>query len=188
MPGKPLNLRPDAWRNHIPHAGAMALIERVHGFEADSIHAESDNHRDPAHPLRHDGRLHAIHLCEYGAQAMAVHGALCASAAFGAGTDDAGSPANNIPRPGLLTALRDVQLHVERIDELPGPLTIRAQRQHADQRAWLYGFQVHHGEQLLASGRAMVVLEAAPAGQGQAGLDQSGLAQSALAVPGTDKK
>ena len=33
-------------------------------------------HVDPAHPLRSNGRLHALHLCEYGAQAMAVHGGL----------------------------------------------------------------------------------------------------------------
>ena len=171
MPGKPLNLGPDAWRDRIPHAGAMALIQRVLSFDADHIHAEADNHRDPGHPLRHDGRLHASHLCEYGAQTMAVHGALCASAALGgdsAGNNDGkiASRAANM-RPGLLTALRDVQLHVSRIDNLPGPLSIHAQREHADARAWLYAFQVHHREQLLASGRAMVVLEAGQGGQGR---------------------
>ena len=149
-----MTLEPAAWRGMIPHAGAMALIERVHAIDAESIHAGSDNHRDPDHPLRHDGRLHAIHLCEYGAQAMAVHGALCAAAA---------TPAGAVPavRPGLLTALREVQLHIARIDDLPGPLSIRARREHADARAWLYRFQVHHHERLLASGRAMVVLEGA---------------------------
>lgn len=157
MSVKTLNLGPETWRGLIPHAGAMALIERVLGFDAGHIHAQADNHRDRGHPLRHDGRLHAIHLCEYGAQAMAVHGALCARAAFGNGGDDSASPADM--RPGLLTALRDVQLHVDRIDDLPGPLSIHAQREQADARAWLYAFQVHHGRQQLASGRAMVVLE-----------------------------
>jgi len=135
------------WAGLIPHQGRMALIGRVLAFDADSIHAESDNHRDPAHPLRRDGRLHAVHLCEYGAQAMAVHGALSAKAR------------GERAAPGLLVALRSVELGVERIDRLPGVLHIHAQRASADAAAWLYHFRVLHDGVDLASGQAMVMLE-----------------------------
>ncbi len=138
-------LERDAWRGRIPHAGRMALIDRVLRFDADSVDAESDNHRDIDHPLRRDGRLHGLHLCEYGAQAMAVHGALC----------DGEGPA----RPGMLVALREVSVHVERIDDLAGCLHIHARREHADARAWLYRFAIHHRERCLAEGHAMVVLD-----------------------------
>ncbi len=138
-------LEREHWIGRIPHAGAMALIERVLHFDADHIEAECDNHRDPDHPLRRDGRLHGVHLCEYGAQLMAVHGALCAG----------GEPG----RPGMLVALREVSLHVDRIDGLAGCLRVGAQREHADAQAWLYRFVIHHQQQCLALGRAMVVLE-----------------------------
>ena len=138
-----------AWAGLIPHQGRMALIERVLSFDQDVIHAESENHRDPDHPLRRDGRLHAVHLCEYGAQAMAVHGALSAR--------ERGDRA----LPGLLVALRGVRLAVERLDDLGGPLAIHAHRVSADPAAWLYAFRVLHGEDLLAEGQAMVMLERA---------------------------
>lgn len=135
------------WSALIPHQGRMALIEHVLAFDAEGIDSVSDNHRDPAHPLRRDGRLHAVHLCEYGAQAMAVHGALLARA----GGDKSS--------PGLLVALRGVELAVERIDHLPGPLRISARRVSADDSAWLYRFSVRHDGDELATGQAMVVLD-----------------------------
>lgn len=135
------------WAERIPHRGRMALIERVLSYDADGIVAESDTHRALDHPLRRDGRLHAVHLCEYGAQAMAVHGALIALDA-GAGV-----------RPGLLVALRDVELRVARIDDLSAALSIQARRQHADVNAWLYGFEIRHRGDTIAVGRAMVMLE-----------------------------
>jgi predicted hotdog family 3-hydroxylacyl-ACP dehydratase len=138
------------WAGLIPHAGAMALVDAVLEFDQDRILARSDNHRGAGHPLRRGGQLHAIHLCEYGAQAMAVHGALVARAGGGRA------------RPGLLVALRAVDLRVGRIDLLPGPLLIQARREHADAGAWLYRFEVSHGSDTLACGQAMVMLERTP--------------------------
>ena len=93
----------------VPHQGAMCLWDQVLSWDAGTIRLRARNHRDPAHPLRSaDGRLHAVHLCEYGAQAMAVHGGLRAQAA------------GEAARPGVLVALRGVELHVARIDDLPG--------------------------------------------------------------------
>src|SRR5688572_6435242 len=63
----------------IPHQGLMCLWEEVVEWDEERIVVRSRGHRDPAHPLRSGDQLHAVHLCEYGAQTMAVHGGLLAS-------------------------------------------------------------------------------------------------------------
>lgn len=128
----------------LPHAGRMCLLDRVLRWDADSIHAASAGHRDPAHPLARAGRLHALHLCEYGAQAMALHGGLLARAEGGRA------------RPGLLVSLRSVELTVARIDDLPGELELHAERLAAAAAAWQYRFEARHAGRLLAAGRAVV--------------------------------
>lgn len=142
-----LRIERTSWAPLIPHQGRMALIERVLACDADTIVAESDNHRSSDHPLRRHGRVHAVHLCEYGAQAMAVHGALTAHAD------------GTVARPGLLVALRGIDLRIARIDHLPGPIRIDARREQADSAAWLYRFEARHDGQLLVEGRAMVMLD-----------------------------
>lgn len=129
----------------IPHQGAMCLWEEVVEWNQDSIRLVSHGHRDPAHPLRHNGRLHAVHLCEYGAQAMAVHGGLLARAA-GEGV-----------KPGMLVSLRGIELHVERIDDLPGALEVEAHCLIADASSSQYAFVIHHAGVELARGRAGVM-------------------------------
>src|SRR4249919_119396 len=94
----------------VPHQGAMCLWRDVVGHDATQVRLRTSSHRDPENPLRSEGRLRALHLCEYGAQAMAVHGGLLGRAS--------GAPV----RAGMLVALRAVELHVERIDDLPGDL------------------------------------------------------------------
>lgn len=135
------------WGALIPHQGNMSLLDEVIAFDPDHIHARSASHRSPDNPLRSAGILHAVHLCEYGAQAMAVHGALCAQAEGGRA------------RPGLLAALRAVELHCSRVDTLGGALDIHARRLLASASGWQYEFEVLHGTRLLARGRAMVMLQ-----------------------------
>jgi predicted hotdog family 3-hydroxylacyl-ACP dehydratase len=130
----------------VPHQGAMCLWDEVLAWDQATIRLRARNHRDPAHPLRgSDGRLRALHLCEYGAQAMAVHGGLRARAA--------GGPA----RPGLLVALRGVELHCDRIDDLPGSLECEAELLIDGDAGWQYGFRILHDGALLAAGRAAVI-------------------------------
>lgn len=133
------------WRSLIPHQGAMCVLDEVVAWTADAIHARSRSHRNPEHPLRSDGRLRAVHLCEYGAQAMAVHGGLVAREAGG------------VAAPGYLVALRAVELHVERIDDLPEPLDVHAEKLLGDESGWQYAFRVEHAGTLLATGRAAVL-------------------------------
>lgn len=69
------------WAALIPHQGSMCLLDSVAHWDDVRIHARSGSHARDDNPLRRDGRLRALHLCEYGAQAMAVHGGLLAQAA-----------------------------------------------------------------------------------------------------------
>ena len=130
----------------IPHQGAMCLWDEVIEWDALRIRLRARNHRDPAHPLRSGDRLRAIHLCEYGAQAMAVHGGLRARAGGGAA------------QPGLLVALRGVQLHVARIDDLDDALDCEAEVLVEAEGSQQYGFRIRHAGSLLAEGRAAVML------------------------------
>ena len=132
----------------IPHQGAMCLWDEVLAWDARMIHVRARNHRDPAHPLRAGDRVRAVHLCEYGAQAMAVHGGLRARESGG------------VAKPGLLVALRGIELHVARIDDLPGPLDCTAEVLIDSDSGWQYAFRIHHGDTLLAEGRAAVMLQA----------------------------
>ena len=134
----------------VPHAGAMCLWDEVVSWDGDRIVLRADNHRDPAHPLRSGERLRALHLCEYGAQAMAVHGGLRAAASGGAAP------------PGMLVALRGVELHVERIDTLAGDLECEARVLVEGEGSQQYSFRITHAGTLLAEGRAAVMLRPAP--------------------------
>lgn len=129
----------------IPHAGSMCLLERVLTFDDSGLHAQSDAHRDPAHPLRREGRLSALHLCEYGAQAMAVHGGLLAARE------------GRVAPPGLLVSLRGVELAREFIDALPGPLDVFAVDVSDSGAGWQCGFRIEHSGEVLATGRAAVL-------------------------------
>ena len=131
----------------IPHQGAMCLRDTVVDWDERGIRLRAGNHRDPGHALRSDGRLRAVHLCEYGAQAMAVHGGLRAGS-------EAGSA-----RPGVLVALRGVTLHVERFDDLPGALECEAQTLAESADSQQYAFRITHDGDVLAEGRAAVMLQ-----------------------------
>lgn len=129
----------------IPHQGKMCLHDAVVDWNAEWIRLRSETHLDVCHPLRYGEQLRAIHLCEYGAQAMAVHGGLLAQ------------QLGQIAAPGFLVLLRQVQLYCTRIDHLDGALYTEAERLLASANSWQYGFRVHHAERLLASGRAAVM-------------------------------
>lgn len=132
---------------HIPHQGDMCLLDAVVEWSDTAIACRAVSHAAPANPLRADGRLGAATGIEYAAQAMAVHGALLA------GTD---AP----PRQGYLTSVRSVTLHVDRLDDVAGPLDVRAERLSGDANHILYQFSVAGAGRCLLEGRAAVVLDA----------------------------
>jgi len=133
------------WQDLIPHAGTMCLLDAVVEHDATRIHAISATHARADNPLRADGRLHAVALCEYGAQAMAVHGALLAREGGGRA------------RPGYLVSLREVALHVEFVEGLPGTLDVYAEQLLDAGGSLQYAFRIEHQGRVLASGRAAVL-------------------------------
>lgn len=139
-------LEKSEWSHLIPHQGLMCLLERVIDWQDDQIHLSTGTHRSPDNPLRSNGLLRAVNLCEYGAQAMAVHGALLARAAGEAAA------------PGFLVSLRAIELKVARIDDLAGSLHVHAERLLGSATGWQYAFHVEHEGSELASGRAAVML------------------------------
>ncbi|TKC86915.1 hydroxymyristoyl-ACP dehydratase [Trinickia terrae] len=132
---------------HIPHSGAMCLLDSVEAWSEDTIRCVATSHRDPHNPLRSNGRLAAVCGVEYAAQAMAVHGAALGTT-------------QGRPRAGLLASLRGVEAHVARLDTLDGPLTIEAERISADAGNVLYRFALRCDAQLVMTGRAAVILDA----------------------------
>ncbi len=133
----------------IPHAGSMCLLDAVEEWTGERIRCTSLTHCDPSNPLRKHGALAALHLIEYAAQAMAVHGALLAG---------------DGPQPGMLGVLRDIRLHAERIDDLRTPLIINATRRLARADGLIYDFVVELNgppNRLLSEGRISVVLRPA---------------------------
>src|SRR5262249_40398201 len=100
----------------IPHQGTMCLLDRVIEWDRDHVVLATETPRAPTNPLRLNGRLRSVHLCEYGAQAMAAHGGLSAQA------DGRKAP------PGFLVSLREVKLHADFIEALDGELRVTATR------------------------------------------------------------
>ena len=131
----------------IPHRGSMCLLAAVVGWSQDLISCRAVSHVDPANPLRAEGRLGAASGIEYAAQAMAVHGSLLAKVGDG-------------PRQGYLTSVRNVQLHVARLDDLLGEVDVEAERLSGDANHVLYQFSVSHAGRCLLEGRAAVILDA----------------------------
>jgi predicted hotdog family 3-hydroxylacyl-ACP dehydratase len=130
----------------IPHSGGMCLLDGVTQWDDRSIICISNTHRDPANPLRRDGRLSAVHALEYAAQAVAVHGGLRAR-----------STGTTAP-PGYLAALHDAHLHVIRLDDVASPLQIYAGRLFGDSANTVYECHILADGALLAEGRVTIVL------------------------------
>lgn len=133
----------------VPHSGPMCLLHEVAHSDERGIVCSAVSHRAPDNPLRHAGILPALAGIEYAAQALAVHCAL-----QGRGTQ---------PLQGLLAGVREVVLHVPRLDDIEAPLTVRAECLVANGPRLLYGFVIEAGERELLNGRVAVVLRAAGA-------------------------
>jgi predicted hotdog family 3-hydroxylacyl-ACP dehydratase len=139
---------------NIPHHGRMCLLDEVIEWDAGHIRCRSSTHRRPDHPLRSQNRLGVACGIEYAAQSMAVHGALAGGAPAGPG---AGIIRSEV---GFLAGLRDVQLHVARLDDLHADLIADAELIAGDHGSALYEFALTSEARRLLSGRATVVFNA----------------------------
>jgi predicted hotdog family 3-hydroxylacyl-ACP dehydratase len=134
--------------SHLPHRGAMSLLDEVVAWDAERLHARARSHGAPDHPLRRGGALPIASAIEYGAQAAAAHGALL----------DEASPA---PRAGFIAAVRSVEFGASRLDDVAGPLEIEVERAGEGAGGVLYAFRVSAAGRMLAQGRVTIVLDAA---------------------------
>jgi predicted hotdog family 3-hydroxylacyl-ACP dehydratase len=133
----------------IPHQGGMCLLERIVEWDATRIVLETTTHRSPDNPLRANGKLRAVHLCEYGAQATAVHGSLRSATGKAA--------------PGMLVSVRSVTFGRDYIDDLAGPLRVEAVCLQSSESSQQYSFRITHAAEVIAEGRAAVMLTPPPA-------------------------
>lgn len=132
---------------HLPHQGAMCLLDQVDHWDLERIRCRTGRHRAPDNPLRSRGCLPGVSAIELAAQAMALHGALLAGE-------------QGPPRRGYLASARGVDLHVARLDDEDSDLEVSAERLIGDGDRVIYGFSVSAAGRLLATGRAAVVLDA----------------------------
>lgn len=128
----------------------MRLIDRVVSHDDLRIVCESDSHRAADHPLAIEGVLSIACGLEYGAQAMAIHGALVGSAPE--------APAAS--RLGYLVAAFDLTWSAERLDRCAAPLTIEAVREFGSDNQVAYRFELRAAGESIMRGRAAVVLSA----------------------------
>jgi predicted hotdog family 3-hydroxylacyl-ACP dehydratase len=135
-----------AWiEAHIPHQGAMCLLDEVIEHDAGHVRCRSTTHRATDNPLRSDGQLGIACGIEYAAQAMAVHGALLHA---------------ERPEAGFLASVRDVHFAASRLDDIDADLICTATHVAGDASSAMYEFSVSAGQRILISGRASVVLDA----------------------------
>ena len=130
----------------LPHAGRMRLIDRIVSYDEQTIVCESDSHRAADHPLVEGGVLSIVCGLEYGAQAMAIHGALLAR--------------GERARHGYLVAASDLRWSVERLDQCATPLLIKAVTEFRTDNQVAYRFEISASGTAVLSGRASVVLNA----------------------------
>jgi predicted hotdog family 3-hydroxylacyl-ACP dehydratase len=142
-----------AWiEARIPHQGRMCLLDEVIAWDARHIRCSTGTHRAPDNPLRSHDRLGIACGVEYAAQAMALHGALASAAA--------GATAGAAARVGLLAGVRDVRLHVSRLDDIESDLLCEVTHLAGDNLTALYEFALRDKDNSLLTGRASVVLDA----------------------------
>ena len=103
----------DAIARPIPHQGAMCLLDRVVSHDPEAILCLAHSHTALDNPLRNEAGLPITAGIEYAAQAIAVHAAL---------RRREGGPAGR----GYLAVLSDVRWSRDRLDDIPGPLEVRA--------------------------------------------------------------
>ena len=145
-----------AWlASHLPHRGAMNLLDEIVAWDGDRLRARAIGHGSPNHPLRREGELPVAAAIEYGAQAVAAHGALVAGEA---------AP----PAAGFLASVRGVTFHADRLDDIAAPLDVEVERAGEAAGGVLYVFRVSAAGRLLAEGRVAILLDAARAALGEA--------------------
>jgi predicted hotdog family 3-hydroxylacyl-ACP dehydratase len=131
---------------HLPHQGRMNLLDTIVSWDENRLRASAASHRDSDNPLRRGGELPIACGIEYGAQAVAAHGALA-------------SPQGHASA-GFLASARSVSFHARRLDDIPEALHVDVEKLGGGAGGLLYEFRVRGGERMLIEGRLTIVLNA----------------------------
>ncbi len=131
----------------IPHSGDMCLLDAVSDWDEDRIVCTASSHLEPNNPLRLGGRLACVHLLEYGAQAVAVHGGLLAR------------KGGHSQGPGYLASLQDVRLQCEFLDGVTTGLDILARKLAISDACLMYNVTISAQGRELASARVTIALQ-----------------------------
>jgi predicted hotdog family 3-hydroxylacyl-ACP dehydratase len=131
--------------SHLPHQGAMNLLANVISWDAQGLKAIASSHRDASNPLRRGSELPIACGIEYGAQAVAAHGALL-------------SP-NGISGSGFLASARAVTFHATRLDDVEADLEVVVAQIGGGAGGMLYRFSVGAQGIELLEGRLAIVLD-----------------------------
>jgi predicted hotdog family 3-hydroxylacyl-ACP dehydratase len=127
----------------LPHSGTMFLLDEVVSWDAVNIECRSRSHVASENPLAKDGRIGAVCGVEYCLQAMALHGALTASA----------------PQPpGFLARIGEALFAVAYLDELGPELAVLATLIQSSPRGLSYSFTLSGAGRRAIEGRATVAL------------------------------
>jgi predicted hotdog family 3-hydroxylacyl-ACP dehydratase len=136
----------DAIAALVPHSGGMVLLDHVLSWDDSVITCWTRSHLDPTNPLRRANRLAATCGIEYALQAAALHGGLAAG---------------GVAQPaGFLAALRDVTLHVDRLDDKAiGDLHVEARLERHEDGGSIYALELRsQAGRVLLSGRAIIAV------------------------------
>ncbi len=125
----------------IPHAGKMCLIDQVECWNQDTIICHSLTHLHPDNPLQMNNQLSSIHLLEYGAQSIAIHGGLLRKAKM----------------PGFLAAIRHAEFFIDRIDNLDTEIIINTKAEVKTDAGAVYEFIISTNKKILLTSRATVI-------------------------------
>ena len=140
MNNKPLNQTQFA--HLIPHAESMMLIDQVDSWGTHQIHCSTQSHLLSDNPLRLAGSLSVIHLIEYGAQCMAIHGGLLSGKSI----------------PGYLAAVRNAHFYIDSLDTVTGTLHIEANAELQIENGAVYLLRISDShDTLLLDARATVI-------------------------------
>ena len=140
----PQTLERDGIAQRIPHRGSMCLLERLEGWDAETIRCSTTTHRQADNPLRTASGLLAPNAIEYAAQAMALHGGLLASEGATASA-------------GFLASTRGVRTTVARLDEIEGRLQVEARlRDEASRSAQSFKSELARAQRRLIPCRPLI--------------------------------
>lgn len=122
----------------------MCLLDRVLAWDSHRIQCETECHGLVTNPLRREGFLPSICGVEFALQAMALHGALSAEA--------------KPQRAGFVSSLRDVEVKVERLDDIAVSLLVMAEAVVTEANGFIYRFAISANSRDLLLGQAAIIL------------------------------